>query len=375
MAKWYSPSGLSRIFFVIITIITFYVVNHYPFVDAFITVIDQRFSDRRCFLSGSSTGHLFLSYQKTTKSYNEDGCNNSAIDYRLFTHDGWTCAYRYKAAQSPECQRRYQPLLLIHPVGIGLSSWFWLNLMQKYRGEVYAIDLIGCGTIGGDMWDPQIRGMFFPRTWSEQCASLLLQRDIRRPCAVVCQGAVAPVGVLLTHSYPQFVSHLTLTSPPEYKDMIQPIPNFSLERNYRFYQSPVWGNLAFSALENRRAIQLFSNLFLFDSPITVDDIFVTNAIKECRDSNKVLLRNPIKAFNSGLLLHRSLKVELDSIRQPTLILCGESDSLRNKNRQGYQDFMKKCTLKIIRGKNILPWEFPEEVCNELVEFIHTSRSA
>ena len=122
-------------------------------------------------------------------------------------------------------------------------------------------------------------------------------------------------------------------------------------------------------------MSFFSNLFLFDSPITVDDIFVTNAIKECRDSNKVLLRNPIKAFNSGLLLHRSLKVELDSIRQPTLILCGESDSLRNKNRQGYQDFMKRCTLKIIRGKNILPWEFPEEVCNELVEFIYTSRNA
>jgi pimeloyl-ACP methyl ester carboxylesterase len=374
MAQWYSLCELSRIWILLITFI-YPVVVHSPFVDAFIKVIDQNSSVRRCVSSGPSTGSLWVS-SKTTQWKNQDGCNSSAINYRLFTHDGWTCAYRYKAAQSSECQRRYQPLLLIHPVGIGLSSWFWSNLMQQYQGEVYAIDLIGCGTIGGDMWDPQIRGMFFPRTWSEQCLSLLLQRgDIRRPCAVVCQGAVAPVGVLLTHFYPHYVSHLILTSPPEFNDMIQPIPTSSLERNYRFYQSPVWGSLAFSALENRRAIQLFSNLFLFESPITAHDIFVTKAIEECKDSNYLLLRNPIKAFNAGLLLHRSLKVELESIRQPTLILCGESDKLRNNNRQGYQEIMNDCTLKVIPGKNILPWEFPEEVCNEIIQFTQTSRKA
>lgn len=351
----------SSMLLMLISVFIFY----YQYIDAF-TILTYN-SKRR---HSSESAHQLL---KTKQKLNDDGnigrnfiAEDAAIDCRLYTHDGWTCAYRYKAAQSYEDQQRYTPLLLIHPVGIGLSSWFWTNLMQHYRGEVYAVDLIGCGTIGGDLWDPQVRGMFFPLTWAEQCVTLI-QKEIQRPCAVVCQGAVAPVAVVLTHSCPQHISHLVLTSPPEYTDMVQPLPTSTLERNYRFYQSPFWGRLAFAALENRFAIQLFSNLFLFDSPIKADNIFVTNAVNEC--TNNLLLRTPIMAFNAGLLLHRSLTEELVNIRQPALVLCGESDRSRNKNRQGYQDSMKDSTLKVIRGKNILPWEFPEEVCDELVEFI------
>ena len=239
--------------------------------------------------------------------------------------------------------------------------------MQRYKGEVYATDLIGCGTIGGDTWDPNVRGLFFPLSWVQQCETLI--QTIRRPCAVICQGAIAPVGVVLAsrdcERRTKKVSHLILASPPEYNDMIHPLPQKDLEWNYNFYRSPVTGGFAFGALENRSAIWLFSNLFLFDSPISINDSFVTNAAEECRNPK---LRPPIMAFNAGLLLHRSLRDDLASIQQPTLILSGVAD-IRNNGRQGYKTGMKDCTLKTIRGKNILPWESSGEVCEELTDFI------
>jgi hypothetical protein len=78
----------------------------------------------------------------------------AAIDYRLHTCDGWTCAYWYKAAQPYEDQQRYTPLLLMDAP------------MQL--------------------------------TWAEQCLTLI-QKDIQRPCTEVCQGVVSSCG---SHSYP-----------------------------------------------------------------------------------------------------------------------------------------------------------------------------
>ena len=49
--------------------------------------------------------------------------SSSCGSIQTYEHDGWTLSYRYKPAS-----RGYEndvPLLLIHPVGIGLSSWFY----------------------------------------------------------------------------------------------------------------------------------------------------------------------------------------------------------------------------------------------------------
>jgi len=326
---------------------------HYcKWTDSFTTAtISSTKSKRRC--------NSFSPTRLTQPQNNHDVGTNNVTEIRYYEHNEWKCAYRYKPA---ECDNLI-PLLLIHPVGIGMSSWFWNNLMHQYQGEVYAVDLIGCGTIGGDTWDPDAHGMFFPLTWVQQC-EILLRKVICRPCAVVCQGAVAPVGVLLTWrdcqmqfapentsatwSNQNFISHLILSSPPTYKAMIEPLPMSTLRRNYQFYRSFL-GGLAFDALENRFAIKLFSNLFLFDNP--VDDNFITNAVTECKKE----LRSPIMAVNAGMLMHRSWKDELASISQPTLVLCGDTDP-RRKGQRAYQEAMMHCTFKVIRGKNILPWE-------------------
>ena len=77
-------------------------------------------------------------------------------------------------------------VLLIHPVGIGISSWFWEPLLssisnmknnnvdQTSKAHYYAPNLIGCGTIeGSDAWDPNERGLCIPLGWVWGCEAFI----------------------------------------------------------------------------------------------------------------------------------------------------------------------------------------------------------
>ena len=69
--------------------------------------------------------------------------NNISIE--KYQHKTFNLTYLYKKA-SPG-RENDRPLILIHPIGIGLSSWFWIKVLESYKGNpaIYAPDLIGCG--------------------------------------------------------------------------------------------------------------------------------------------------------------------------------------------------------------------------------------
>jgi pimeloyl-ACP methyl ester carboxylesterase len=297
----------------------------------------------------------------------------------FYDYDGWKLTYRYKAAEKGF--EKDPPVLLIHPVGIGLSSWFWEPFMDAWRGPaVYAVDLIGCGIAeGGDAWDPDKRGLSFPLGWVQGCEALLQQKilpasgkeltlpflskgNMSPQCTVVAQGGLAPVGVVLAARNPDTVNRLVLTSPPTWKDMTTAVPEVELERNYDFLRSPVWGNLAFNLLESRWALEFFSNTFLFADKC--DDLWIDRAMEEaCKES-----RPPVHAFNAGFCNHRSFEEELCTLSQPTLVLHGSEDTTRNKKRDEYASKMRHGVVQTIPGQNVLPWESAAEVCKAILNF-------
>ena len=119
--------------------------------------------------------------------------SSADISHGEYTYGTFKCAFLRKAAakgfeSSP-------PLLLVHPVGIGLSSWFWRKFLDEWEGgEVFAVDLIGCGN--SSPWQPAGEGMFVPLDWVRSLETLWALH-IRRKCVVVVQGGLAPVGVQL----------------------------------------------------------------------------------------------------------------------------------------------------------------------------------
>lgn len=303
-----------------------------------------------------------------------------SVTIKEYQHENWKLTYLYKPAAVG--YEDAPPLVLLHPVGVGISSWFWLKLMASYNGNnpaIYAPDLIGCGLEhGADPWFPDEKGMFFPLSWVEGIETLIQTMVLSKQnnskstfgnflqkipggvsgrnggCTVVAQGGLAPVGVMLAARNPLAVSRLMLTSPPIYQDMVTAVPEQELEKNYNFLKSPIFGSLAFGILENRGIIRFFSDLFLFAD--VCDEEWLDQTNLEARK----LSRPPVQAFNAGLLQHRSFEEELTSLEQKTVILSGKNDK-RERDRAPYAVEMKRCTLKTVGGCNVMPWENPKAV--------------
>ncbi|KAL1511755.1 hypothetical protein AB1Y20_005043 [Prymnesium parvum] len=289
---------------------------------------------------------------------------SSSLKTQLYEHDGWTIGYRRLPA-SPGCEQQ-PPLLLIHPVGIGLSSWFWDEFIDAWEGaEVFVPDLIGCGV--GTPWVPAERGLFLPLDWAKGCESLWRQH-IRRPCVVAVQGGLAPVGVTMcARDSDEWVGSravcgLVMASPPTWEEMVRAAPEAEVRRNYEALSSAI-GQLAFGVLENRVFVRFFSNLFLFGKGRQADERW----LDACCAGASPRARPPIVAFNAGVLSTRSYEEELRRLPQPTLVLSGQSDK-RSDDRRAYGTQMRACTSRSLPGANVLPWESPRETCAAVRDF-------
>ncbi|KAL7565074.1 hypothetical protein ACA910_005084 [Epithemia clementina (nom. ined.)] len=280
------------------------------------------------------------------------------ISTNLYEYDGWKITYQYKPASTGF--ERANPVLLVHPVGIGQSSWFCTRLIDCWEGpSIVAVNLIGCGiNLGSDPWDPDQKGLSIPLTWVKSCEALMKQicfesaskeveigggaEGLVHPFSVVVQGGLTPVGVLLAWRNLSTVEKLVLTSPPTWKTLTSDVPENELKRNYDFLRSG-FGSVAFWLLETRWAIRFFSDKFLFADKC--DEAWLDEALKEaCKEA-----RPPVQVFNSGFAFHRSYEEELRLLKQPTLILVG-SDDERNPERLEFQQAMANCSLQTPRKK-------------------------
>ena len=193
--------------------------------------------------------------------------------YETYDHDGWTCGYRHKTGCEPA-------IVLLHPVGIGLSSWFWTRVMAELPNEVYAPDFIGCGR--SDPWDPAERGLFLPLDYSRQVEELWRQK-IGKPCCVVAQGGLAPVGVYLASRSSdrwdgaRAVAGLALSAPPPFADLAEGLDSAEVARNLDFLQSSL-GRQLVKLLRSSFFVRFFSNLFLFAD--ACDEAWIGNCLTD-----------------------------------------------------------------------------------------------
>jgi len=304
--------------------------------------------------------------------------SSTSQDYEIkhYHHKGWKISYRYQPA-SPGYET-FTPIVFIHPVGIGLASWFWNRMFASASAaastandngghpELYAVDLIGCGLkLGADGWDPQARGLFFPKSWADGIRTLW-KAEIQRPCVLVVQGAVTPVGIALavnddvtvdgaTFDGSYAIDSLVFASPPIYDDLSSAIPEAELSFNYNVWSNPIVSSVVFGVFEQRSIIRFFSNMFLFEEKC--DEEWLDYAMEEA--TCNTLTREPVKAFNAGLLNHVSYETELQTIIQTVICLCGTGDR-RTEKRKRYETEMRNCRIQTIRGGNVLPWENPTE---------------
>jgi pimeloyl-ACP methyl ester carboxylesterase len=363
--------------------------------------------NRRILLDASSSSSSSNgSSQTPTSSPSSSSSSSDKTSLKYYSFDDWNLSYRTIASHtsdddednnkngiSPSPPANHK-ILLIHPVGVGLASWFWEPFLNSINNDMdnnnnndedmkimeakkahsyYAPNLIGCGiSEGSDAWDPNKRGLFIPLGWVRGCEAFMNHIDDNidddesnisnkdSSWTVVTQGGLAPIGILLADRNPKLVRRLVLTSPPTWEDITTAVPENELERNYNFLRSPILGKLAFQFLESRKAIEFFSNQFLFSNKC--DNVWLDKTEQEFG----VDARPPVQVFNAGMCMNRGLQSELTTLEQPTLIIQGEDDK---RKRQEYSQNMKNCQLVILPGQNVVPWEYPKAMANQLKDWI------
>ncbi len=137
---------------------------------------------------------------------------------KFYNWQGYQCSYEYYPAVNPNNQDI--SLLLIHPIGVGLSGNFWYRFCQESRQQelnhaIYNPDLIGCG----NSEIPKVA--YYPQDWAEQL-HYFLQNIIQKPVIIVVQGALLPVAIALTQlqnqSNSNLIKGLILSGPPAWKN-------------------------------------------------------------------------------------------------------------------------------------------------------------
>lgn len=291
----------------------------------------------------------------------------SSTATQFYSWKGYRCAYEFLA---PE-QSQGVPLLLLHPIGVGLSRHFWRRFCQEWSAAgqgnpIYNPDLLG----NGDSEMPRIA--YYPEDWAEQL-QYFLETVVKTPVVLVVQGAEFPVAIALTHRYPELVKGLVLSGPPAWVLVSQESPDWRHRVNWNLFDSPL-GSAFYRYARRSQFLQSFSKRQLFAAEQDIDAEWLTmlQAGAENLDS-----RHAVFSFLAGFW-RRDWSPAIAHIQQPTLVVVGEqATSISREGKQETPDariadylqhFPNAEGIKIA-GRNVLPYEETTAFVQAMIPFV------
>ncbi len=297
----------------------------------------------------------------------------------FYTWKNYRCAYQYYPHDRLSPNPSNKPtLLLIHPIGVGLSGWFWQRFIdlwtqQKQPYSIYNPDLLGCG--GCDM----PRAAYYPEDWARQL-KYFIETEIRQPVVLVVQGALLPVALLLLENPPEpnYIQGLILSGPPAWNVMTSPSKIIQQKLLWNLlFDSPVGlGNLFYRYARRRQFLQSFSVRQLFAKAEDADDFWLDSLQKGATNLDS---RYAVFSFLAGFW-RRNYQQAIESVIQPTSVIIGETATSISKEGFAetpqarlnyYLQYLPKGSGKIISGRNIPPYEATDEFTRTVVDFLGT----
>lgn len=270
----------------------------------------------------------------------------------------YPCAYTHYPAQGTTDA---PPLLLIHPIGVGLAGWFWHRFAQAMAAtgsspDLYVPDLLGCGHSS----KPKVA--YYAEDWADQLADFLRQ-VVQRPVVLVVQGGCLPIGLrLIAHPQAQgLIQSLVLSGPPGIKLMTTPTTarRQTLLWNLLF-SGPV--GIGFFRYARREAfLDSFSRRQLFADAQDIDREWLDQLQRDAQDSGG---RHAVYSFLAGFWRQDYTDL-MAAITVPTLVIFGDAASGINRlsrtdpPQQRLDDYLRHiphATGTLIPGRNVLPYE-------------------
>lgn len=289
---------------------------------------------------------------------------------QFYTWKNYHCAY--EVHHSPTGDDGI-PLLLIHPIGVGLSRNFWQRFCEGWykaghRNPIYNPDLLGCG----DSDKPHVA--YRPGDWAEQLQHFL-QTVVQKSVIVLVQGALFPVAIELVQQQtePNLIGGLVLAGPPALRLLSQQPRDLQHRLTWNLLDSP-FGKGFYRYARRREFLRSFSTrqLFANDAQVDAEWLEMLKVGAENPDS-----RHAVFAFLAGFW-RQNYQAAIASMTQPTLVVLGEKAS--SISREGKQEtpeqrlaeylaLLPNATGFKMRGRNVLPYESTAEFVTAIAPFV------
>ncbi|AFY88690.1 alpha/beta fold hydrolase [Chroococcidiopsis thermalis] len=285
----------------------------------------------------------------------------------FYTWKNYRCAYEHYPTEAQDST----PLLLIHPIGVGLSRRFWHRFCQAWyqsghNNPIYNPDLLGCGE--SEM--PHIA--YTPADWAAQLQHFL-QTVIQKPVTLVVQGALLPVALetVRLQTQPNLIQKLVLASPPAIALVTQPTGMRQQKLTWNLLDSPL-GTAFYFYARRPQFLSSFSTRQLFASSDRVDSEWLDLLVKGAANPAS---RYAVFSFLAGFW-RQNYRDAIAAIAQPTLVVVGDRASSISKDKQDTPDRRLADYLKClpqakgvkISGRNVLPYESTTEFVATLAAF-------
>ncbi len=297
--------------------------------------------------------------------------------YTWKTHQ---CAFEKVPGQVAAGSTAGPALLLIHPIGVGLSKEFWQPFIEQWQraetlsSAVYNVDLLGCGQ--SDM----PRKAYCPEDWAEQLA-YFIEQIAEETVVLVVQGALLPVAVrLMELPAGNRVKGLILSGPPAWRLMTTPTAGWKHQLAWGLFSSPL-GNLFYRYARREKFLDSFSQKQLFEKAADVTDGWLKMLDEGSQD---MASRYAVFSFLAGFW-RQDYAEAIARIQQPVLIVMGEEASTidrttakeiekvtgnpSQKRLQDYMDRFPRAQGVRISGRNVLPYESTAEFVEAIAPFV------
>lgn len=305
-------------------------------------------------------------------SLQTEGITASLAPSLYYTWRDYRCAYELYSSATATAEPGV-PLVLVHPIGVGLSRVFWHRFCQQWcqmglNNLIYNPDLLGCGE--SEM--PRIA--YTPADWAEQL-HYFLQAIVKKPVILLVQGA--ELAVALAFGQQQTESNclqgLVLAGPPAWNLMTEATPSWQQKLTWNLLDSP-GGNAFYRYARRRQFLRSFSERQLFADASDVDSEWLDTLEQGAVNPAS---RYAVFSFLAGFW-RQDYKEAIATTSVPTLVVVGDNASSISRTgrtetpEQRLAEYLKHLPQgqgRQIPGRNVLPYESTTEFVAVVAEFV------
>ena len=257
------------------------------------------------------------------------------------------------------------PLVLIHGVGAGESSYEWRHnfdaLSEHFR--VYALDLPGFGRSAR-------RDIAY--TADIYITALLdFMRDVvQAPACVMASSLSGAYAVKLAALRPELVERLVLVCPTGLERLLRPLPVLS-PLAYSAFSIPAYGESFYNGIASRSYIESYMRQNLYLDPARVTPTLVDHYYRSAHQPGG---QYALRSFLSGLLTCNVNEI-YPEIEQPLLVVWGRQAKVTPvEDARAFYERNPNTRLRIFEESGMLPHDEEAPAFNTAVtEFLKTEK--